>query len=103
MNATMRIGTPKNQSQEGERSPIRRKANGRRECEGSPGSRMVADSKEGKGLPVQRNAKGHQEDEWLPRSRMVAGSKECEGLLLSLICDGWLLTELHRRRFELHR
>ena len=34
---------------------------------------------------------------------MVAGSKECEGSPLSLIGDGWLLTELHRRQFELHR
>ena len=34
---------------------------------------------------------------------MVAGSKECEGSPLSLIGDGWLLTELHRRRWELNR
>ena len=33
---------------------------------------------------------------------MVTGSKECEGSLLSLIADGWLLTELHRRRWELN-
>ena len=49
---------------------------------------MVADSKECEGSPG---------------SRMVAGSKECEGSPLSLIGDGWLLTELHRRRWELNR
>ena len=60
---------------------------GSKECEGSPGSQMVADSKECEGSPG---------------SRMVAGSKECEGSPLSLIGDGWLLTELHRRRWELN-
>ena len=70
----------------------RSSANGlRRECcegERSPGMRTVAGSKECEGSLG---------------SRMVAGSKECEGSRLSLIGDGWLLTELHRRRFELHR
>ena len=34
---------------------------------------------------------------------MVAGSKECEGSPLSLIDDGWLLTELHRQWLAHHR
>ena len=33
---------------------------------------------------------------------MVAGSKECKASPLSLIGDGWLLMELHRRRWELN-
>ena len=47
-------------SKEGERSPVQRKANGRR----FKGRRRVVGSKEG---------------ERSPRSRRVAGSKECEG------------------------
>ena len=34
---------------------------------------------------------------------MVAGSKDCEGSPVSLIGDGWRLTERHRRRWELNR
>ena len=72
----------------GRRFEGRRRVAGSKECEGSPGSQMVAGSKECEGSLG---------------SRMVADSKECEGSPLSLIGDGWLLTELHRRQFELHR
>ena len=38
-----------------------------------------------------------------PEGRKANGHRECEGSLSSLIGDGWLLTELHRRRWELNR
>ena len=57
----------------------------------------------GRRFEGRRRVAGSKECEASPGSRMVAGSKECEGSPLSLIGDGWLLTELHRRRFELHR
>ena len=57
----------------------------------------------GRRFEGRRRVAGSKECEGSPGSRMVAGSKECEGSPLSLIGDGWLLTELHRRQFELHR
>ena len=99
---------------EGERSPIRRKAKGRRfkgmrrvagKSNGRrfKGMRRVAGKSNGRRFEGRRRVAGSKECEASSGSRMVAGSKECEGSPLSLIGDGWLLTELHRRRFELHR
>ena len=102
----------------GRRFDGRRRVAGSKECEASPGSRMVAgksngrrfkgmrrvaEKSNGRRFEGRRRVAGSKECEASSGSRMVAGSKECEGSPLSLIGDGWLLTELHRRQFELHR
>ena len=84
---------------ERERGPEGRKAKGRR----FKGMRRVAGKSNGCRFEGRRRVAGSKECEASSGSRMVAGSKECEGSPLSLIGDGWLLTELHRRQFELHR
>ena len=65
--------------------------------------RRVAGKSNGRRFKGMRRVAGSKECEGSPGSRMVAGSKECEGSPLSLIGDGWLLTKLHRRQWELNR
>ena len=64
--------------------------------------RRVAGKSNGRRFEGRRRVAGSKECEGSPGSRMVTGSKECKGSPLSLIADGWLLTELHRRRWELN-
>ena len=103
-----------NGRREVEWSPVQRNAKGRREVEWSPiqrkakgrrfkGMRSVTEKSNGHRFEGRRRVTGLKECEASPGSRMVAGSKECEGSPLSLIGNGWLLTTLHQRRFELHR
>ena len=64
----------------------------RREC--CEGRRTVAGKANGRRFEGRQTVAGMKEGERSPG---------CEWSPLSLIGDGWLLTELHRRRFELHR
>ena len=66
------------------------------------GMRRVAGKSNGCRFEGRRRVADSKECEGSSGSRMVAGSKECEGSPLSLIGDGWLLTELHRQRWELN-
>ena len=88
-------------SKEGERSPVQRKANGHREGEGSSVQRKANGRQEVEGSPVRRNVKGRQYDlEWVSAIWSVYLQRRAKASPLSLICDGWLLTKLHRRRLS---
>ena len=91
-------------SKEGERSPVQRKANGHREGEGSSVRRKANGRQEVEGSPVRRNVKRRRYDlEWVSAIWSFYLQWQAEASLLSLISDSWLLMELHRRWFELHR
>ena len=90
-------------SKEGERSSVQRKANGHREGEGSSVQRKANGRQEVEGSPVRRNVKGRRYDlEWVSAIWSVYLQWRAKASPLSLICDGWLLTKLHRWRLALN-
>ena len=89
-------------SKEGERSPVQRKANGHREGEGSSVRRKANGRQEVEGSPVRRNVKGRRYDlEWVSAIWSVYLQRRAKASPLSLIGDGWLLTEPHRQWLSL--